>query len=522
MHTSITRGLAKPAALVATLFGLGAGSASAQTIYALANNNQMIVTDAAHVCTHPNPVCISGIAAGQAMVGIDCRPSNGQLYGLGYNRTTGAANLYTIAATSTSSAATVVGAPLQLQLGTPGCGLSALFQSVGVDFNPVSGELRVISEATGKNYRINPTTAALVATDGNMFFPNQHCAAPKISAIAHSNSYAGATSTLLGAVDGLNNRVGNIDPPATGQFNSFCPPRGFPCAISITDFDIYYNPTASSNTIYLTRNNIFWTELMSCDLSLAGLSSKGYFRFGVCVNDIAVGITPPIIITPPPPPPTPTPVARGRVVYALTANGATLVSFNSADPATILSSVALSGVARSQVIVGMDINPNTGELYIMGFNPGGGVGSTYNVNIATGVCTRYNTASFQIDMGSGRNVGFDYNPTTDRIRAVSTNDNNYRLNPFTGLVDSIDARLNFDPTGGRAGDNPSVGSVAHTNKRAGATNTVIYAFDDSSSCFLRLADPKMGILANVGWAGYYFDTPDGGGRYRHLHRQHGH
>src|SRR4026209_1526569 len=52
------------------------------TIYALSTTNVLISFDSATPGTVSGPIPISGLVGGESIVGIDFRPSTGQLYGL--------------------------------------------------------------------------------------------------------------------------------------------------------------------------------------------------------------------------------------------------------------------------------------------------------------------------------------------------------------------------------------------------------------------------------------------------------
>ena len=73
----------------------------------------------------------------------------------------------------------------------------------GFDFNPTVDRIRVVSN-TGQNLRLNPTVmpaeSALAATDGPLSF-TMAAGTPNVSAAAYTNSFAGATSTVLYDID---------------------------------------------------------------------------------------------------------------------------------------------------------------------------------------------------------------------------------------------------------------------------------------------------------------------------------
>ncbi|OLR94410.1 DUF4394 domain-containing protein [Actinokineospora bangkokensis] len=130
-------------------------------------------------------VRITGLGAGDRLVGIDVRPATGGVYGIGKS-----GQLYTVDARS--GRATAVGAPVALS-GT----------AVGFDFNPTVDRIRLVTDA-GQNLRLVPDTGAVAATDGALAYaPGDRLAGktPAVSAAGYTNSVAGATSTGLYVID---------------------------------------------------------------------------------------------------------------------------------------------------------------------------------------------------------------------------------------------------------------------------------------------------------------------------------
>jgi hypothetical protein len=117
--------------------------------------------------------------------------------------------------------------------------------------------------------------------------------------------------------------------------------------------------------------------------------------------------------------------AEAEFLTGLTTAG-NLVSFDSAAPGTISSSVAITGLQAGEVLLGIDRRPANGLLY--------GLGSTsriYTINTTTGVATPVGATPFAPAL-TGTAFGFDFNPVPDRIRVVSTDTTNFRLNPMRG------------------------------------------------------------------------------------------
>ena len=112
-------------------------------------------------------VAITGVVAGETLVGIDGRPQTGQTYVLGVNATANTATLYLLE--PQSALATVVGTASQIAFvdagGSPVDLPDPAVVGYGIDFNPTVDRLRVVT-GSGLNFRVNPNTGAPV--DGNL------------------------------------------------------------------------------------------------------------------------------------------------------------------------------------------------------------------------------------------------------------------------------------------------------------------------------------------------------------------
>src|SRR4051812_16795810 len=117
------------------------------TIVALAEPNQLLRFDSEKATAIIQAIPIGGLQAAETVVGIDVRPKTGQLYALANNA--GAGRLYTV--DLGTGAATLV-APLTASPSDPYTSLVGT--DFGIDFNPVTDRLRVVSD-TNQDLRIN-------------------------------------------------------------------------------------------------------------------------------------------------------------------------------------------------------------------------------------------------------------------------------------------------------------------------------------------------------------------------------
>ena len=169
--------------------------------------------------------------------------------------------------------------------------------------------------------------------------------------------------------------------------------------------------------------------------------------------------------------------------YALT-NSNQLVKYNLANQVQETSSIQISGLGVGERILAIDFRPATGQLY--------GVSNQsrlYVINQNTGATSPIGTQPFTPAI-NGLLVGFDFNPTVDRIRLVTDQTQNLRLHPETGMVVATDKNLNPG--------SPTVVAVAYTNSMAGATSTTLYDIDVSTDKLYRQIPPNEGVLVEVG------------------------
>nr|WP_133272722.1 DUF4394 domain-containing protein [Hymenobacter radiodurans] len=88
-------------------------------------------------------------------------------------------------------------------------------------------------------------------------------------------------------------------------------------------------------------------------------------------------------------------------------------------------------------------------------------------------------------------MSFDFNPTVDRIRLVTSTGQNLRLHPETATVAATDGTIN-----GAAG--ATLTGVAYTNNVAGATATALYAINTQNQQLYLVNPPNNGTLVSVG------------------------
>ena len=194
---------------------------------------------------------------------------------------------------------------------------------------------------------------------------------------------------------------------------------------------------------------------------------------------------------------TPTPVVKPDIIfYGLSATNQ-LIKYNANASQTAISTTSITGLPGSEKIIAIDFRPATGQLYGLGNSS-----RLYIINHETGAATAVGAGPFTPAI-NGSLAGFDFNPTVDRVRMVTSSGQNLRLNPETGAVAATDAALNPGT--------PMVAGAAYTNSVAGASTTVLFDIDLATNKLFKQDPPNNGLLAEVGPLGITPGTTTDGG-----------
>jgi hypothetical protein len=131
---------------------------------------------------------------------------------------------------------------------------------------------------------------------------------------------------------------------------------------------------------------------------------------------------------------------RPETVFATTLSNQ-LIRFNAGAPERIADFRPISGMHPGERVVGLDFRPATGRLYALG-----SAGQLYLIDTATAIAEA---------VGPGRlrtlateDVGFAFDPQADRIRLVTAEGHNLRIDPDSGLPvdgDPLTAGMQSDP-----------------------------------------------------------------------------
>jgi hypothetical protein len=471
-----------------------------ETVYALTAGGKLIRFNPGVPGVISSSLSVSGLGAGETLLGIDFRPATGQLFGL-----SSANRVYMI--NTRNGIATAIGAPAAATF--------LVGQSFGVDFNPTVDRIRTVSDGD-QTTRINPNNGARAdapTPDGTLAFAATDPNAgqdPNVVGAAYTNNFLGSSATTLYVIDSNLNAlltqgtavgVTPVVSPNTGQLftvGSLGAAAGDPNGI--LGFDISSETgvaLASFNTVGGTTTNLFTVNLTTGASTLLGAIGGGDI-----ILDIAIEV-------------------RLPDVFAITPSNI-LVSFNAATPGVINSSRVIRGLSRNERIVGLDYRPATGQLYALS-----SANRLYTILIVASKAVAIRVNRSPISVLNGNSFGFDFNPVPDRIRLTSDAGQNIRLNPNDGTVAGMDTALAFAAGDPNAGQNPGLVGSAYTNSFQGSTSTTLFGINPNLGALVRQGSVggtpispntgqlftigSLGVAANGGPVGFDIATPSNAG-----------
>jgi hypothetical protein len=450
-----------------TLRGIAATSTTtaptqaAGSVLAVTETNKLISFNNAT----PQKLCtsavVTGLQNGENVLGIDTRPADGAVYAVG-----SAGRIYTIDATT--AAATLKSTLIADAADTTNPFTALDGGEFGVDFNPVPDRLRVVSN-TSQNLRINVDTGA-TTTDTTL-----NPGAAGGTAAAYTNSFAGAGTTTLYVFDVANDRLMIQGQPSGNPNNGDLQavgPLGIDVQASI-GFDISGVDNAAFAAV--TPAAATTSELHTINLTSGAATRVNAIGGGERVRGLTLNANP-----------------RATLLGVTTDNR--LVTFKTASPGTLDTNVAVSGLQGGETIVGIDVRPANGRLYVVT-----DAARLYTLDATSGAATMAGMLSADaadatnpFAMLGGATFGVDFNPLADRLRVVSDTEQNLRANADTGAT-TTDGTLTRGPFAATA--------AAYTNNFAAPTATTLYVIDTQNDRLLTQNPPNNGTLNDVGALG---------------------
>jgi hypothetical protein len=253
----------------------------------------------------PNTVAsvpVTGLTPGTTLIGIDYRPANRVLYGMGVNGDV--VSLFTIdpmtgAATPAGSAtiSSIVGAT-----------------SFGVDFQPVSDRLRVVDNlasdgggGNANNFRLTPE-GKLAGMDSDVSYSELSGGAANapLVAVAHDRNVAGATATtVFGIVSGGDRlvRLGGVDNTPSANAGTLYDIGSLGVNTSNNaGFDVSSITGAAFAVLEVAGvSGLYVVNLASGAATPVGAVGSGLVDFGgLAIEPLPPAVAPPPLLAPPP------------------------------------------------------------------------------------------------------------------------------------------------------------------------------------------------------------------------------
>lgn len=187
--------------LVAIFVLSSVASARAELLYGLTQGQQLVTFDS-DTRAIDSAVALTGLGS-DSLLGIDFRPSTGELYGMS------SGNRFFKINTATGAATPVGNAIFMIDI------------VKSFDFDPVHDNIRVLTNLR-KNLVVNPNTG-VSSTDAQLNFalgdPNAGVA-PQVVQGAYTNSFAGAASTTLYNLEAFKDVLTIQSPQSTGTLST--------------------------------------------------------------------------------------------------------------------------------------------------------------------------------------------------------------------------------------------------------------------------------------------------------------
>ncbi|RUL86751.1 DUF4394 domain-containing protein [Tautonia sociabilis] len=149
-------------------------------------------------------------------------------------------------------------------------------------------------------------------------------------------------------------------------------------------------------------------------------------------------------------------------------------------------------------VLGGDIRPRDGKLYLISRDSSIGALRLFRVDIRTGDAVPVGPGPIPVSLSGGR-VGIDFDPAADRLRVVSESGQNLLIRP-DGTLDRQDGTLRYAAGDPNATASPRADGLAIASAPGGGSSTAFVI--DSSAGVLAVLDGPSGTLQTVGALGF--------------------
>lgn len=458
-------GLARPVPTTAPAQPVG-------ELLALTDNNGLVSFQSGFPSKLCTSTTVTGLQGNEAVLGIDTRPSDRNVYAL-----TSAGRLYTVNSTTgaATTKATLTADPADT---TDPYTVADLNSGIALDVSPAADQLRAFN-GNGKNLRIMMDTG-VTTSDTQLSAAALSPASAGVTAISYTNGFAGTINNKLYLIDTANDRLLTTPAGATGGVLANVGSlqiQGDVQAVAGLEINAVNNSAFAALQVGTNAGNS--SDLYNINLASGVATRVGTIGAPARVRKITYS-SPPV-----------------ATLVGITTNNQ-LVTFNLANPGTLASSMPITGMQGGEMPAGLDIRPSNQTAYILS-----SAARVYTLNQTTAMATLTgalmpaNVVGNTFSQLLGGNFGTDFSPPADALRVYTDAEQNVAvLADSGGAIQATSlTRANGDINAGTA---PDIFAIAYTNNYANATATVLYSLDVTTNSLVATNPANGGVLNTVG------------------------
>lgn len=446
-----SRSWLRAAALAHVVAAALAAPALADEVVAIRDDGAVVVFDSATPQTVSSVRSLTGLADGELLVGVDFRPTDGALFGVGSTN-----RVYRI------QRDVGVAVPVSTISFTPILDGT----DFGVTFEP-DGTLMRITSDTGQNLVLDPTNGQVTSVEPTLRYAVGDPAAGQVAGVVASAWARPAQSgDVLVGIDLARGLLVRIDSPSAGTVVRIG-------ALGVTGLlgnghsALDVSPDTGTVVAVLDAENDVVSRVYTVNLSTGALTQSGAPMTALMRS----AATPPA--SPPAPP--------GTRLVGLVAP-ATVVTFTTDAPGSVVRTVHLRGLPIGESFAALAVRPLTGVLY--GLTRSG----LYDISLSNG------TAEL-VGAGFGRTLptsfACDFDPRTGQIRVAAGRTTNLLVDPATGLAAPDDAAFAFAPGDTNESETPTLAGLSFIGRANPGTTSACYALEAGRTALVRVGSPAL-------------------------------
>lgn len=189
--------------------------------------------------------------------------------------------------------------------------------------------------------------------------------------------------------------------------------------------------------------------------------------------------------------------SKAQTIYGLTTDNR-MFATDAGHPATVVNLSEITDLPPGQQLLAMDMQPGTGKLFGLTYDPATGIGALYSINVnGPGYIAVPVNGAISLDLGDAPSAGFDFNPVnSSEIFVTGSSGNVYILNALTGGILFTGGSIFYAQGDINSGNTPVINTIAHTNNFLGADNSMQLGYDVNNNVLVRF-DPDVNATVHT-------------------------